>query len=95
MPPVNAPNGNAQIVDSKGHAFTTGFTHDNFYHAATIDGIAYVWRSGELDIDAGDTMLFLKNLSADDLIVDRVILNGGNVICNWELAMGNATTAPV
>ena len=47
---------------------------------SSISGLAYSWDSTELDIDAGDTMLFVKNLSDTPLILDSVMINGSNVI---------------
>lgn len=62
--------------------------------AAAHESLGFAWDSGERDIDAGDTMLFIKNLDEDDLIIDKIIVNGGNVICLWDIAIGNATTTP-
>jgi len=61
---------------------------------SSISGLAYSWDSTELDIDAGDTMLFVKNLSDTPLILDSVMINGSNVICTWEIGIGTDTTTP-
>lgn len=63
-------------------------------HASAILGSAYSWDSTELDIDTGDTMLFVKNTSDVPLVLDRAILNGSNVICTWTLLLGSLTTTP-
>lgn len=62
-------------------------------HAAS-EGNAYSWDSAELNIDAGDTMLFVKNTSTTPLILDRLIVNGSNVICTWDINIGSETTTP-
>ena len=61
---------------------------------ASISGKAYSWDSLELDIDAGDTMLFVKNLGSTPLILDTASFNGSNVICTWTLLIGSLTTTP-
>jgi len=61
---------------------------------ASSKGSAYSWDSTELDIDAGDTMLFVKNTSDIPLILDVAIFNGSNVICTWDIGIGTATTTP-
>jgi hypothetical protein len=95
MPTVNDPNGAPQSVDDKGFAFSRGFSHSAFYHYSVNEGLGFAWYSGRRDIDAADTMLFVKNLSAKKLIFDRLILNGSNVICNWEIVRGTAASTPV
>lgn len=62
---------------------------------ASIHGTAYSWDSLELNIDTGDTMLFVKNLSSTPLILDRIMFNGSNVICTWTILTGQATTTPI
>lgn len=61
---------------------------------ASVKGTAYSWDSTELDIDAGDTMLFVKNTSDTPLVLDRAIVNGSNVICTWDFGIGALTTTP-
>ena len=61
---------------------------------AAENGRAFSWYSGRRDIDATDTMIFVKNLNDKVLHIDRIIINGSNVICNWEIATGSATTTP-
>lgn len=58
-------------------------------------GDAYTFDSTELDIDAGDTMLFIKNIDPSKLLmIDRIIVNGSNVNCTWDINVGSATTTP-
>jgi len=63
-------------------------------HASGVLGTGYAWSSGDLDIDAGDTMLFIKNTASTALILDSLNLSGSNVICQWTVAIGSATTTP-
>jgi len=61
---------------------------------ASAEGNAFTWNSNILDIDAGDTMLFVKNEGDIPLVLDRLIINGTNVICTWDLNIGSLTTPP-
>lgn len=63
-------------------------------HFSVHNGTSFSWDSGERDIDAGDTMLFVKNTGGDLLICDRLIVNGSNVICTWDVNVAAATTTP-
>jgi hypothetical protein len=93
-----------QIQDGKGRGLTAEVNTENqlvvraisepeLEHAASF-GKAYAWDSLELDIDTGDTMLFIKNTGSTTLILDRIIFNGSNVICTWTVLLGTATTTP-
>jgi len=61
---------------------------------ASNQGAAYSWDSTELDIVAGETMLYVQNTSDIPLILDTCAFNGSNVICIWEIGIGTATTTP-
>jgi len=61
---------------------------------ASREGRAFTWDSTEQDIDAGDTMLFVKNTSTTPLRLSRAEINGSNVICTWTVGIGSATTTP-
>jgi len=93
-----------RIKDGKGRGFEAevtaeqqmvvrAITESEIEHAST-NGEAYSWDSLELNIDAGDTMLFVKSLGDTPLILDRLVLNGSNVICTWEILIGSLTTTP-
>lgn len=62
-------------------------------HASSL-GKAYTWDSTELDIDAGDTMLYVRNDGDTPLIIDHLDFNGSNVICTWDIGIGSTTTTP-
>lgn len=93
-----------QIADGKGRGFLAAVNAENELvvraivetelEHASISGNAYSWDSTELDIVAGETMLFVKNTGATPLILDRLIINGSNVICTWDINIGSATTTP-
>lgn len=55
-------------------------------------GDAYSWASIETDIGVGDTMLLVRNDSDRPLILDRMVVNGGNVIATWDIGIGQLTT---
>ena len=62
--------------------------------AATLRGDAWSWISLIADIDTGDTALFVKNLSEVPLILTQAFFEGSNVIAQYDIKLGNATTAP-
>ena len=93
-----------QIKDGKGRGFlaevnleqqlvTRSIVEEELEHAS-IEGNAWSWDSLEIDIDATDTMLFVKNTSDTPLILDRAIISGSNAICEWTLHVGTDTTTP-
>ena len=94
-----------QIADGKGRGtlaevndqqqLVTRAIGESEIEHASAEGNAYSWDSLELDIDIGDTMLFVKNLSDTPLILDRLVFNGSNVICTWDINCGTASTTPV
>ena len=57
-------------------------------------GTAWTVDSATIDIDATDTMLFVKNTGAKIVYLDWAIINGSNAICEWTLGLGSATTTP-
>lgn len=93
-----------RVQDGKGRGFEAevneeqelvvrSIVESELEHASSL-GNAYTWDSTELDIDAGDTMLYVRNDSDTPLICDRLEINGSNVICTWEIGLGTASTAP-
>jgi len=93
------------IDDGKGRGYKAEVNKDNELVVRSIAefhledashdrGDAYSWDSTELNIDIGDTMLFVQNTSDKILVLDRLILNGSNVICTWDVGIGSATTTP-
>lgn len=78
-------------VNSAGELLTKARTQAGIIRASEL-GNAYSWDSTELDIDAGDTMLFVQNTSDIPLILDSLIINGSNVICTWDINTGTDTT---
>ena len=81
-------------VNSENELVVRAITEQEIEHASAKLGSAYAWDSTELDIDAGDTMLYVRNDSDTPLICDSLIVNGSNVICTWDIGIGSATTTP-
>ena len=52
---------------------------------ASEDGQAYTWTSGNIDIDAGDTILLVKNLSDTNLHVSAIVISSGNVDTRYTI----------
>lgn len=61
---------------------------------ASLDGNAFVWTSGTQDIDATDTMLFIKNTGDIPLNLSQMDVIGSNVACTWTIHIGSDTTTP-
>lgn len=59
---------------------------------ASARGDAYAWRSANSDIDAGDTRLFIKNTSDKFLIFSYAMFTPANVVCTYDIGIGNDTT---
>lgn len=61
---------------------------------ASDEGGAYTWHAPIRDLVAGETMLFVKNLASIPLHLNRLVFAGSNVICQWNIGIGSATTTP-
>ena len=86
-------NGDAE-VNSEQHLVVRAINESEIEHASGKLGSAFSWDSGERDINATDTMLFVKNTGDIPLILDRATINGSNAICTWTIGIGSATTTP-
>ncbi len=93
MPTLNDANGTPMLVNEEGQGVVRAIVEPELEHASS-EGQAFSWDSLELDIDTGDTMLFVKNTGNTPLVLDRLIINGSNVICTWTLLLGKAVTTP-
>jgi hypothetical protein len=81
-------------VNAEQELVVRAITEEEIEHASATLGSAYSWDSTELDIDTGDTMLFVKNTGDVPLVLDRATINGSNVICTWTFLIGSASTTP-
>lgn len=61
---------------------------------ASSRGDAYAWRSNNADIDAGDTLLLIKNTSDKFLVLSYAVFTPTNVVCTYDIGIGAATTTP-
>ena len=88
------PNtGQGALVNSQGQAEVHAVVEEEIIDAS-VAGRAYSWTSGTQDIDAGDTMLFVKNTGDRPLNLDRLEIIGSNVACTWTIHIGSDTTTP-
>lgn len=71
----------------EGTLLVQAITEREIEHASG-KGDAWSFDSGERDIDAGDTMLFVRNNDDRPLVLDHLEINGSNVICTWEVYIG-------
>lgn len=75
---------------NEGSLVTQSIQEPELEHASG-KGDAWSFDSTELDIDAGDTMLFIRNDDDRPFLVDRLIINGSNVVCTWDVNVGTST----
>ena len=86
-------SGKKAEVNDENELVTRSIVEQEIEHASSL-GKAFTWDSTERDIDAGDTMLFVQNLSDTPLILDASIFNGSNVVCTWTVHIGSESTTP-
>ena len=92
------------IKDGTGKGFEAKVNSENQLEAhsvteleivhASLDGNAFVWTSGDQNIDSGDTMLFVKNTGDIPLNLSQLDVIGSNVACTWTIHIGSDTTTP-
>lgn len=88
------PNtGEGMKVTAEGQGIVRAIIESELEHASA-QGSAYSWDSLRIDIDANDTMLFVKNTGETPLILDRLIIGGHDAIATWDIGFGKATTTP-
>jgi hypothetical protein len=59
------------------------------------DGVAYRLTALSADVDAGDTLLLVKNVNTRDFKVDHIVINGGNVASLYDIHyQATADTTP-
>lgn len=56
------------------------------------EGQSFVWSDNNADINAGDTILFIRNLGETVLLPIRILANPGNVQCTYSVGLGSLTT---
>ena len=93
MGQIVGQDGSIAKVTPDGHAVSRAVTEEHIIQAA-YKGDAYSWVSATGDIDTGDTRLYVRNNSPTPLILDRLTVNGSNVICEWTILKGEASTTP-
>ena len=89
-----------RIEDGKGSRGIAGVNADGRVEVssetASVDagldrGDSFVWISQDADIDAADTLLLVRNDDPDKLLViDKIIITGGNAVSRYE---GHIVTA--
>jgi len=71
-----APGGkagiNEQKVTSEGQALVRAVSTPDLEHSSEVDGAAYNWSSKDVNIDAGDTILLVKNTSDTSLHINTI-----------------------
>ena len=80
-------------VTPAGELVTRSITEAELEHASD-QGKAFAWDSLEINIDATDTMLFVRNDSDEHLHLNYATVNGSDAICTWTIHIGSDTTTP-
>ena len=77
-------NINEQGVNSSGQAltFSVGITE---FEDASKSAKAFNWSSGIIDIDAGDTVLLVKNTSSEPLKIESVTIWNGSIASEYRV----------
>lgn len=75
---------NEQIVRS--------VSQEQIQHESEL-GTSFTWVSANADINAGDTILIVRNTSDSFLVMTELIAHPGNILCDYSINLGNATTA--
>ncbi len=91
---TDGATGQTAEVNSDRELVVRAITEPQIEHASVHLGSAYSWDSTELNLTAGETFLFVQNKGSASLVCDRLIVNGSNVICFWDIGIGSATTTP-
>lgn len=79
------------VATGDGELEVRAITETELEHASA-KGRAYAWRSNNGDIDAGDTLLFVKNTSDKFLILSYAIFTPANVVCTYDIGTGSDST---
>lgn len=91
---VNKSGNETQILATQDGELEVRAIVETELEHASANGRAYAWRSTNSDIDAGDTRLFIKNTSDKFLIFSYAVFNPANVVCDYDIGIGGATTTP-
>jgi hypothetical protein len=91
---VNKSGNETQILATQDGELEVRAIIETELEHASANGRAYAWRSSNSDIDAGDTRLFIKNTSDKFLIFSYAVFTPANVVCTYDIGIGNETTTP-
>lgn len=83
--------GYAAKVNADNKLETIAITHPFLQHESEVFGNAYVWSSGTIDIDAGDTVLLVKNTASGLLHIDRIVINNGSLASEYVIHIPTTT----
>jgi len=75
---------NEQKVTKKGEALVKAIVETDF-ESSSEDGLAFNWSSGIINIDSGDTVLLLKNLSDTPLHIESIAINNGSTASQYQV----------
>lgn len=71
-------------VNNKGELVTKAINESSF-ESSSEEGKSFNWSSGIIDIDAGDTVLLLKNTSDIPLHVESITIWNGSVASQYQI----------
>ncbi len=87
-------SGKKAEVNAENQLVNRSITETELEHASGKNGTAYSWVSADSDIDIGDTRLYIRNDGTVPLVLDRATFLPADIICDWSINLGKATTTP-
>ena len=76
----------------RGEPLVRSIMQEQLSHESEL-GLAFTWVSANADIDAGDTILIIRNTSDQFLVLSDITAMPANVACEYSINFGNSTTA--
>lgn len=81
-------------VNTNHELIVRAITENEVERTSETEGQAYIWTSQDLDIDAADTLLLIKNDNAEPLHVQQIIFSAGNAATRYEVHIVTADITP-
>ena len=84
---------NEQKVKKSGEALVAAVT-EGLFEKSSEEGKSFNWSSKIIDIDAGDTVLLLKNTSDIPLHIESIAINNGSVASQYVVHLPTTEVTP-
>lgn len=87
----DAVSGKRAEVNSRQQVSARAISEPVLSRVSSKEGLSFIWTSQDLDIDAADTLLLVRNDSSNPLYIDYIILSSGNVATRYEIHVVTAS----